>query len=192
MDENTFWEMIETARHDANGDIKKQTELLVEWLAEKSDEEIVAFDYIFSEMREQAYRADLWNAADYILNGCDNESFIHFRSWLIAQGKENYHRVLENIDNLADVIDPNHREFTEYEGISYIAISAYVQKTDDDSGQLPNLNIEAPVISVKKPPFGEFHQWDEYPALFPRLTEKFKEDTTGWNNVYRSQVMRKK
>lgn len=67
-------------------------------------EQVLKFYAIMSGYKEVANKYGLWSVAALIKeDGCSDDRFIDFRSWLIAQGKEIYMAALENSDSLAGV-----------------------------------------------------------------------------------------
>ena len=176
MDTSTFWEMIEAARSAANGNIEKQTELLVETLSRESNEAIIEFDRILREVHGKAYRSNLFDACDFLCCFCSDEDFIDFRAWLIAQGKEVFEKALENPDSLADIVDVEHRLDVIYEIFSYVGTYAYRRKNGEEA--------EMPWAPVERPEFiGDMHEKEEYPRLFPALMKKFG-DCDEWKEKY--------
>jgi hypothetical protein len=56
----------------------------------------------------EAYRVDLWAAADLMCGGCSDDGFACFRGWLVAQGRTVRERAVAAPDSLADVgVDPD-------------------------------------------------------------------------------------
>lgn len=54
--------------------------------------------------KDLAFRYGLWDAAKiFRVDGCSDDSFSYFRSWLIVQGKDVYMAALADPDSLADV-----------------------------------------------------------------------------------------
>src|SRR5262249_33459755 len=90
MDTSQFWQIIERSKAESGGDCDKQVDALTTILLELPAEEIEEFATIFGRFHAQAYRNDVWAAA-YIMNdGCSDDAFMDFRSWLIGQGEAVY------------------------------------------------------------------------------------------------------
>ncbi|MBA9002365.1 DUF4240 domain-containing protein [Thermomonospora cellulosilytica] len=98
MNVDEFWGIVEAARADG----RPFHEALVDRLAERSEEEILAFQARFDEVDGVVCRWDMVAAASLILGGCTDDAFIDFRAGLIALGREWYERVARSPDALAD------------------------------------------------------------------------------------------
>lgn len=164
MDRDAFWELIEHTRNESNGDIDLQTRLLVEVLKELGTKEILAFDRIHTELMDQAYTADLWDAAEIIGCGCGDDGFMDFRAWLIGQGKEIYERVIETPEGLIDILDEDNR-FDIQHGITLVAHEAFAQLTG--SGIISRYGRSLPTLR------GKARSDAEKKARFPQLIDKF-------------------
>jgi hypothetical protein len=172
MDDTIFWQMIEQAKIDSDGDNDRQVHLLSERLAELSADEIVQYGTIFRQYRAQAYRWDLWAAADILNGGCSDDAFMDFRAWLIAQGREVFHKALANPDWLAEYVPVIQTEWgddsdTMMETMNYVPFYAYEEKTG--SKELP----ESAMIQHPSDPAGETWTDDDLPQRFPALWAKF-------------------
>jgi hypothetical protein len=168
MDKGTFWKMIETAKARSKGDPFKQIKLLKAALEKLSPEQIVAFDKIFSQLKAESYRNELWAAAYIIQGGCSDDGFEYFRCWLIAQGQKVYEEALLDPETLADAIDYDEEEREEVldvvgNDMVGIAWRAYQAITGKD---MP----AHPVRLVLKGP-----KWDEddVGSLYPKLHARF-------------------
>ncbi|HEX8913749.1 MAG TPA: DUF4240 domain-containing protein, partial [Humisphaera sp.] len=91
MDEDRFWQIIESTRTHALAvprppttdllDVHERT--LAEYLRKLPPAEVAAFDQRFTALVGRAYRDDLWAAAYWLLGGCSDDGFMDFRSSLI-------------------------------------------------------------------------------------------------------------
>jgi hypothetical protein len=88
----TFWRIVEAANNASDGDCQWQARLITDALGGLGLDDLV----------DEAYRWDLWGAADLINRGCSDDGFQDFRGWLIAQGQDVYRNALEDPDSLAD------------------------------------------------------------------------------------------
>jgi hypothetical protein len=137
MDTDQFWKLIETARKNAEESGRPFDEVLVDLLAARPKQEILAYDARFGALREAVYRWDLWAAAYLIGGGCSDDSFMDFRAGLIAQGRDWYERAAADPDRLAD--HPGLRQYAAeagvleevlfYESVNYAASRAYERLT---------------------------------------------------------------
>ena len=128
MDENQFWKIIEVSQSNSKGDYEKQQVELELELTKLVALDILKFDNRFSKHRGDAYKWELWGAA-YIMNGgCSDDCFSDFRGWLIGKGKEAYYNALTNPETL---IEQKHdMDIDDWEGLSYVAMTAYEKKTE--------------------------------------------------------------
>ena len=94
--EGRFWEIIENS--NKGKDLASQLEPL-------SEEELIFFHFWWDKLHNDAYLGDLWAVAHTICNGCSDDSFIDFRSWLLTRGRAVYERAIANPDSLCDEFD---------------------------------------------------------------------------------------
>src|SRR4051812_31886915 len=99
---DTFWEIIEEARNRA-GKVTDIPSWLIDYLKQRPASDILDFSERDMELRVQAHDALLWIAAELMMGGCGDDSFVDFRCWLICQGRLIYERALDNPDTLADL-----------------------------------------------------------------------------------------
>ncbi|AEW93677.1 MULTISPECIES: DUF4240 domain-containing protein [Streptomycetaceae] len=170
MDETEFWEIVDGARQEAEGDPEEQADLVVERLLELDPEGVVDFARHFETRLARALRWDVWGAAEVMLGGADEESFDAFRCWLIGQGRHVFEGALhQGPDRLAELVerfDP--RTDGDAEDLGYAADEAYEQLT---GVRLPDLGVAAPAA-----PQGEPLDLSDETALaarLPRLWERF-------------------
>jgi hypothetical protein len=164
MNVEMFWSLIEDARQQSEANIEKELELLAQALFPLSLDDIQEFDRILWTMMARAYRADLWEAASLVAFGCTDDGFHDFRDWLIAQGQIIFEKALEDPENLAEIVDKQHRD-SIYDGrFTSIAAKVYEQKTGQEipeSGYREKVELERPLASD-----------DESAAKYPRIIAK--------------------
>src|SRR5260370_34845627 len=100
MDQTTFWELIDKTRIAANNAPAKQSELLVTELTQLSPEDIMTFQTIHDNLLDDAFIADLWDAAYIIGCGCGDDGFRDFRDWLIGHGKQVFSNAINDAESL--------------------------------------------------------------------------------------------
>src|SRR5689334_12739596 len=105
MNEAEFWRIIETAYFSSAGDGEKQAELLLEYLLQLSEGDILDFDEMFRHYHRAAYRCNLWDAAYIIEAGCGDDGFSDFREGLIGRGQAIYEAALADPESLVDVLE---------------------------------------------------------------------------------------
>jgi hypothetical protein len=107
MTKAQFWKIIAKACRSDPEASEEWHEGLVKCLSRLSANEILEFDRIFDEMTNEAYTADLWDAAYLINGGASDDGFYYFRCWLVCMGKKVYEAALGKPDTLAKVVDPS-------------------------------------------------------------------------------------
>ncbi|MFE0674541.1 DUF4240 domain-containing protein [Streptomyces sp. NPDC058867] len=138
MDNDTFWDVIETARAGAAASGEPFDEVLVTQLAGRQRQEILEYAARFDEVHDALYRWDVWGAAYLIGGGCSEDSFMDFRAGVIAWGRQWYERVAADPDSLAthpEVVEeasaPDRSETLFYEDVNYAAAGAFERITGD-------------------------------------------------------------
>lgn len=168
MDENTFWDIVETARVAAKGSHRAQLDELERLLSTRTPTELREFDALFEQFNRRAYSWELWGAVYVINGGCSDDSFADFRSWLISRGRERYDKTLGDPDSLADLeMNPESDDGIFFEAFAYVAARVYERETDS---MLPFYAQPFP-----REPSGK--EWDDDPRelarLYPRLSARF-------------------
>ena len=172
MDINEFWKLIDKTREAANGDARKQCDLLTEELAKLPEKEIISFHKIFSDLKDKAYIGNLWDAATVIMDGCGDDGFQEFREWLVGRGKEAYENAVKDPETLVDVLEASEVVFPTLLGP---AIEAYEKVTGKNMPPNPRKWAELqgrPTLNLDN---DEAELLAEISARFPRLTAKFWE-----------------
>jgi hypothetical protein len=168
MDRNEFWELVEASRREST-DCEEQAQALAALLAQRTPEEIIAFDEQLHARRLESFRWDLWAVAYIAQGGCSNDSFDYFRGWLVAQGREYFEAALASPERAVDRAEAG--RYLECEAMLYVADDAYRERTGDEL-PLPTVS-QADVITGE--PAGE--QWDEedLARLYPELWRRFEQ-----------------
>jgi uncharacterized protein DUF4240 len=166
MNRKEFWELIDKTRSASGGDHHKQAELLVGELAKLSEAEILDYQEILDDLKDEAYIAELWEVAEILDMGCGDDGFMDFRAWLIGQGKEVFDKALVNPESLVDFVEPG--QATKSEALLYVALEAYELSTGKDIQTMPRRIKPRPTLKGK-------HSKDEDSMLkrFPKAKEKF-------------------
>jgi hypothetical protein len=178
MNEAEFWRIIDLTTHACIGDGggETQAELLIQYLSELSEGEILDFDYIFRKLHAQAYSCKLWEAAQIIADGCSDDGFTDFCAGLIGRGQAIYEAALTDPENLLDVVEAG--EYISAEFLNYVAMNAYEIRTGLDHSEMPSHHY-GERLSFK----GEWSKQEELPIKYPKLYAKFN---TYWENYYDS------
>ena len=159
MDESTFWSLVETARAESAGAQPNQAERLRAMLEGLPPEEILEFERLFVRFHHQAYRWDLWAAAELIEGGCSDDGFSDFRAGLIALGREAYDKALAAPGSLA--LHADEGGGIAVEEMLYVSGQAYEAVTGES---LPELGISHP-----RAPSGERLDVATARARYPEL-----------------------
>ena len=163
MDASAFWQLIEESRENAGGDLDEQAADLTDLLSELPPDEILAFDRMFRQYLNDAYRWDLWAAAYIINGGCSDDGFECFRCWLIAEGERVYREALADPESLVGRAESDRH--AEAESMLYAAADAYEVET---GRKLTELHI----VPTSEPA-GEPWEEDDLEAMYPRLWAAF-------------------
>lgn len=136
------------------------------------------FHDILHGYQDLAYKYGLWNAASIMCNGCSDDGFIDFRSWLIAQGRDVYLAALKDPDSLADV--PAYGGCC-YEALNYLGDHVYEKLTgrsayyDFDRSAHQTLLDDLKKDIVYGEGIGYPYTWSETAAYLPKLCAKYLE-----------------
>ena len=168
MDKAQFWRLIEDALAKSGGECEAQAAALKSSLSLLPAEELIAFERIFNECRQDAYRWDLWGAAVMLNGGSSDDGFEYFRWWLIGQGQAIFEGALADPDSLADLITTDIEwgdAWLECESIAYVALEVYEEKVGHE---MPNEELH---VSVAEP-VGVRWTDDNLDALYPKIAAK--------------------
>ncbi|MFC9112348.1 MULTISPECIES: DUF4240 domain-containing protein [Streptomyces] len=172
MDETEFWELVDIARQDAEGDPEEQADLLVERLVLRDPEAVLDFARHFEARYHRAYRWDLWGAAWVLLDGAGDDAFDFFRCWLIGQGREVFEGALHDPDELADLLGDFDEEIDgDGEDLGYAADEAYEQLTGTVA---PDLGLPPAPVEPEGTPL-DFENEALLAERYPRLWERFRD-----------------
>ena len=185
MNEKEFWSLISKMHI-----VEEPYEWVINHLAKQSEEEIASFEILFETYFSEAYAVNLLGAAWIIMDGCSEDSFVHFRAWLIGQGEQVYKKTLDDPDYLAEYIFPIYEEeglTPELEDMLDLALQAYTikRKGDDDwNDQLWNeFNSLIESKGYDYPQQQLTIDWkskDELKAKFPKLWKRFGNKPLGY------------
>lgn len=167
MNEHAFWKLYSDSRTKSDDDTGRQAGRLEERLGRLPARDIADFQRIRHRLDKRAYTWDLWGAAYVIEDGCSDDCFRDFRSYLISLGPKAYEAALRDPDSLAPIVED--AETGDWENADSVAADAYESATGDD------LPVDDSDLSGD--PHGE--PWDDehVEALierYPRLAEKFR------------------
>ncbi|MBD2714174.1 DUF4240 domain-containing protein [Microvirga sp. STR05] len=174
MDKEQFWQLVEAAKTEAQGDQQLQEQILIDHLAQLEPAQIVAFE---CRLRECLLEADHFNiiAAQKIIDGyVSDDTYLYFRCWLIGQGETVFTNALQNADSLASVMDEGYQDFEE---LLYVATKAFEQrtgKTDEDDTFPRSIASEQGLdYDFGSETKGEDWTENQLPKMLPKLWKKF-------------------
>jgi hypothetical protein len=164
MQENIFWELIESSKAESTPGMSDQPAILQAKLEAMTAEEIVGFDRIFQRLFTDAYTWDLWAAGYLIEGGCSDDGFMDFRGGLIGLGRQVYQDAVKDPQTL--VSQPRRGVDFSNEDMLYVARKAY--KVVTSGAEMPSSDIACP-----DDPVGEPWEQETVAAKYPRLVEHF-------------------
>ncbi|MFE2585102.1 DUF4240 domain-containing protein [Streptomyces sp. NPDC059378] len=190
MDIDSFWELIEECRHQAQSPDERLAWLRDE-LSRRSSAEVVQFQVRLDEETHRAFTWDLWAAADRIFGGwCSDDGFCYFGLWTVGLGREAFTQAVADPDTLA--VTPEiqalvsrprdvwNNDWPGWESLDYVAMEAYgiLTGVDDECGEAfyEALDAEQGDGGDNAGPLGE--RWDvryenEAARRLPRLSAIF-------------------
>lgn len=104
INKDTFWALIQEAKDTCGQDTDAWAKYMIDRLAGLGPDQSLMFLNYMDAYKDLSFRYGLWDAAKiFRVDGCSDDSFSYFRSWLIVQGKDVYMAALADPDSLADV-----------------------------------------------------------------------------------------
>lgn len=129
INKDTFWALIQEAKDTCGQDTDAWAKYMIDRLAGLGPDQSLMFLNYMDAYKDLSFRYGLWDAAKiFRVDGCSDDSFSYFRSWLIVQGKDVYMAALADPDSLADV-EPYADCFFETAG--YVGAYAYKKLTGE-------------------------------------------------------------
>ncbi|MFD8597808.1 DUF4240 domain-containing protein [Kitasatospora sp. NPDC059646] len=186
MDNDEFWQLIDTARAAATPGLPVE-QALVDVLAGLPEQEIFRFEDRFVRLHDALYRWDVWAAAYLIGGGCSDDSFMDFRAGVISEGRTWYEKVLAEPDAIAEHPaaageDPFDAEGVFFnEAVNYAAAHAFERRTGDRSAFYPAYDLHRTEQGLERPAdpeagMGEEFDFDddaEMERRLPRLAARY-------------------
>lgn len=190
VDLDTWWEIIERVR-EAAGDRADDrdppddpvVEILTDALAELEPAEIIAFEQLFIQVKDVAYRWPLWHAAQLIEGGCGDDGFLDFRAGLALLGRTTFTRAVADPDSLAELpvvvrMSRDEGGWIGCEDAAYAARRAYERVQGESESFDAVVAAAVAAMELRTAPAGE--NWDVNDAAetrrrLPRLSALFLE-----------------
>lgn len=170
MNIDQFWATIEASRSrvsatEPDGNMARQAEELRKLLSRLSPEEVSQFDEHFTRLLDEAYTWELWGAAFVMGQGCSDDGFADFRSWLISMGRGVYERALADPDSLVAAASLPEVEDFFFEEFPSVPEEVHAGMTGKE---IPGYSGPRP-----KEPRGEKWEEGDLERRFPKLWRKF-------------------
>jgi hypothetical protein len=180
VEESRFWQLIESSRNEviAKSGLPKSAEpksltadiepTFIECLRQRlntlSPDEIIAYRDEFDRKTIGLYRWDLWAIAYIIHQGCSDDYFDSFITWIICQGRDFYESALKDPIFISENAQPGQN--LVFESVGYLPYEVYEEKT--------GLDLPGSGIYINREPSGQPWMEDSnLPCLFPSACKKF-------------------
>lgn len=161
MQDRQFWDLIDSSRAASHGRTDDTfLRHLDRHLRALTPQDILAFHARLQDHMTAANTWSLWGAAHALHGWCADDTFEHFRAWLIAQGQDVFTAVLTDPDHLAHFGPALTWQLPEFEDLLRVAAGPYEDRTGK---QLP----DAPHATQLT---GQSWTEPQLPRLYPRLT----------------------
>lgn len=163
MDERVFWDLISRTRAHAET-TDEQIAVLDELLRTFSAGDIKKFAVLYGKYMRQLYHWNVWALAYAARDGCSDDAFMEFRSWLILQGDpELLDRAIKDPASAAKQVARN-PELPEGTLLPTID-EAYLARAKS--------TFEWPMIDLEKPKGREWPE-DQLEGRFPDLVRHYE------------------
>ena len=160
MTEQEFWTVIDTCSQRLDLDARAQC--FFSQLMRRDAATVKVFGDLFEEMLRRANHWDLWGAATLLADGCSDDGFVDFRSWLVSLGGKRFRAALNDPDSLASIrFGRGGEQDLFFEEFRYVPLEAYLEKT----GQ----HLELQDVAVGSEPAGA--KWTSFDELADRLPQ---------------------
>lgn len=164
MNEEKFWEIIESSGNPKDFEPKEHCEEITSKLTSMSEEQIVSFSNIHREVLVKAYTWSMIKACYVLLGYVSDDVFEDFINWVILNGKDNFYKTITNPDYLASYIqvDDPVEEVTG-EPLLYVCEEAWQGDVEELEEQYvypaePEINDELPEIEALIKEFPRIHE----------------------------------
>lgn len=161
-----FWLTIARTRLRAGDRPNRLCDALRHELEGRMPSEVAAFAGLFRECMADADTWELRAAALILREGCTEDDFDAFRSWLISHGEVPFERVLRNVNSLTDLeLGVNPVEDCFLREFARVAHDVYEEMTGEAMARNSDF--------LPDDPSGESWERHELPKRFPKLWERF-------------------
>ena len=171
MNEQIFWQLIDKARAANNSNFETQCVTLTELLVPYATEDIIAFEHLLREKIEEASSWPIMAATFVVCSFISDDTYEDFRAWLVAQGKDNFYKILKDPNEICKVLTPKEAQDLDGEYMLFVGANAWLEKLNKDNEDEFYELIDHPEEKVVD------QQWPEtkeaYRKLFPALYDMF-------------------
>ena len=129
MNEQILWMLVKHSQ-EMNNDAFQQSQLLIDLLSEWSIKNIYKFEKLYWKLMRRSYDADLWAAAYVINDGCSQQDFLNFRSWLLLQGQAIFRKTVQDPEYLVEWLNLPIQNPIEYPSFHHKIAELIAYKTD--------------------------------------------------------------
>ena len=124
MNEADFWDLIEQSRSK-----ESQVNYLRSVLGSINDEAVVGFELQLRRQRVRAHTRQM-AIANYIIRGyISDDEFEEFRTWLVCQGKSRFEMALEDVESIAEWLDPH--AVPDMNGVALLLVASDIAADED-------------------------------------------------------------
>ena len=125
FNQNQFWNLIQYSKILHPHDKEAQVEALIEILSEQSDRVIFQYAAIYSKLYRETYTYNHWAIASILNEGCCDDTFRNFRSWVISEGRDLFRMYKSSPESIADELDSSNHNFGQCEDMAFVGVYAY-------------------------------------------------------------------
>lgn len=165
MQEQQFWQAIERARTQADGDVDAMADTLREQLSGYSKQQLVDFQTTLVAHSSQLYTSAHAAAAELVCGYLGDDGFTDFRSWVIAQGRAVFEAFVADPQSLAAL--PNLGDSCE----GAERFGSAVDDLYEAAGGAVSDDEAYPILEPVDPPSGEPMSVTEARKAFPKLVD---------------------
>jgi len=172
MPEASFWELLEKARVDSQGNLNEQVEIITDRLSSKEEKEIIGFECTLREQLMRAYHYNVMAVQKIVEGSVSDDSFLYFRCKLMLYGRMTFENAINNPNHIFERIDPT----VSGEPLLTVADTAFKNRFGDDNEKVLPREYASEVIDYD---FGEYEvqgkDWNEedIPKRYSKLWKAY-------------------
>jgi hypothetical protein len=169
-----FWELIEKARADSQGNFYDQMQIVTTRLSKRDEREIIGFECMLRDLLMRAYHYNVMAVQKIVEGSVSDDSFLYFRCKLILYGRMTFENAINNPNNIFERIDPTFSG----EPLLLVADTAFKMKFGADTEKVLPRDYASELIDYD---FGEYEvqgkDWNEedIPKRYSKLWKAYAE-----------------